>query len=146
MSANNSIAKSLKLDLEPMNNAIKAAITTPIDENDYDEIRSNLHSIISEIQSGPLVEILSLASQSQKSDHYKVVSDMFRVLVDANKTLIDLNQRRYDITGQTPTKAQTSSTNIVVVGTTADLLKMFKDASKETSDIITIEGANTHNV
>jgi hypothetical protein len=140
MTANNGIAKSLKLDLEPIKNTIATA-ANPVDENDFDEVRASLRDVIHNVTTGPLADVLDLASQSQSDKHYKNVAELYKIVIDANKTLMELNQRRFDITGQAPVRSAPRDADVMFVGTTADLLKMIRNAERqEKLDACTIDG------
>lgn len=95
-------------------------------DNDFDAIRLNLTEVTDNLRDNVLPELIQVASSSQRADHYRAVADIAKTIVEANKALIDLNTKKVEITGVKPT--QPINQNVLVVGSTAELLELLRDA------------------
>jgi hypothetical protein len=76
-----------------------------------------------------LVEIISIAKQSQSPRAFEVVSALMKTLLDANKDFVDMSmKKKYAIDEMNAPKeaAQNNVTNNNLIVSTADLLKMLK--------------------
>ena len=109
----------------------KSLEVTPEDisaDNDYDEIRLNLKEVVDVLREQTLPELLDVARASQRADHYRAVSDVAKSIIEASRTLMDLNTKKVEITGVKPT--QPINQNVLVVGSTAELLDIIRNAKK----------------
>jgi hypothetical protein len=97
-------------------------------DNDYDEIRMILKNVISQLTENTLPELLSIADSSQRADHFRAIADVTKTIIEASRTLMDLNTKKTEITGIKPTAP--ISQNVLVVGSTAELLKIVKNIRK----------------
>lgn len=98
-------------------------------EADFDYARANLKDVIDK-GNRALTGILQVASLSEHPRAYEVVSTIIKTLADANKDLLQLSKQRKDLIGKTDNNPQTVNNNLFV-GSTAELQKMLKGASKQ---------------
>lgn len=105
---------------------------TQIEDNetvkDIGLAKKNIENIIKHGDDS-LVEIISIAKQSQSPRAFEVVSALMKTLLDANKDFVDMSmKKKYAIDEMNAPKeaAQNNVTNNNLIVSTADLLKMLK--------------------
>lgn len=122
-------------ELVSINDIIKDIVPidpATIEENeivkDIGLAKQNIENIIKQGDDS-LVEIISIAKQSQSPRAFEVVSALMKTLLDANKDFVDMSmKKKYAIDELNAPKeaAQTNVTNNNLIVSTADLLKMLK--------------------
>jgi hypothetical protein len=105
---------------------------TEDEKHDYNLSRNTLHNII---EKGNLVldDMMTLARESESPRVYEVLATMMKTMSDSTKDLSELHKRARE-NRSVRKDAKVDETNIsvdkaVFVGTTADLLKMKKEAN-----------------
>lgn len=107
---------------------------------DFDKSRSNLVEIIQKGHDA-LNDFSVLASQSGNYKDYEALSALMKTVIEANKSLMDLHQLNKRINEDKESKKSNDSketmknygnTNIIMVGSSKDLLSMLK--SKEMTE------------
>jgi predicted nucleic acid-binding Zn-ribbon protein len=107
---------------------------------DFDKSRSNLVEIIQKGHDA-LNDFSVLASQSGNYKDYEALSALMKTVIEANKSLMDLHQLNKRISEDKESKKSNDSketmknygnTNIIMVGSSKDLLSMLK--SKEMTE------------
>ena len=97
---------------------------------DYEYTRGNLYSIIEKGQEA-INGILELAQESEVPRAYEVAGQLIKNVADATDKLMDLQKKLKDVNKEEESKGPTNVTNALFVGSTADLQKMLKDATKK---------------
>ena len=98
-------------------------------EKDYEYTRGNLYSIIEKGQEA-INGILELAQESEMPRAYEVAGQLIKSVSDATDKLMDLQKKLKDVEEEKVSKGPSNVTNALFVGSTADLAKMLKEASK----------------
>jgi len=107
---------------------------------DFDKSRSNLVEIIQKGHDA-LNDFSVLASQSGNYKDYEALSALMKTVIEANKSLMDLHQLNKRISEDKESKKSNDpketmknygNTNIIMVGSSKDLLSMLK--SKEMTE------------
>ena len=98
-------------------------------EKDYEYTRGNLYSIIEKGQEA-INGILELAQDSEMPRAYEVAGQLIKSVSDATDKLMDLQKKVKDVNEDSPTKGPSTVNNALFVGSTADLAKMLKEATK----------------
>ena len=101
---------------------------TDIDK-DYEYTRGNLYSIIEKGQEA-INGILELAQESDMPRAYEVAGQLVKSVSDATDKLMDLQKKLKDVEEETVQKGPSTVNNSLFVGSTADLAKMLKEATK----------------
>jgi len=96
---------------------------------DYEYTRGNLYSIIEKGQEA-INGILELAQESEMPRAYEVAGQLIKSVSDATDKLMDLQKKLKDVNKEEELKGPTTVNNALFVGSTADLQKMLKQASK----------------
>ena len=100
-------------------------------KKDYEYTRVNLYSVIEKGQEA-LDGILELAQESETPRAYEVAGQLIKSVSDATDKLLTLQAKLKAVTKEdervTPT---TVTNNALFVGSTAELQKMLKEASKD---------------
>jgi len=96
--------------------------------NDYEYTRGNLYSIIEKGQEA-INGILELAQESEMPRAYEVAGQLVKSVSDATDKLMDLQKKLKDVEEEVQ-KGPSTVNNSLFVGSTADLAKMLKEASK----------------
>ena len=96
--------------------------------NDYEYTRGNLYSIIEKGQEA-INGILELAQESEMPRAYEVAGQLVKSVSDATDKLMDLQKKLKDVEEEVQ-KGPSTVNNSLFVGSTADLAKMLKDATK----------------
>ena len=97
--------------------------------NDYEYTRGNLYSIIEKGQEA-INGILELAQESEMPRAYEVAGQLVKSVSDATDKLMDLQKKLKDLEEETVQKGPSTVNNSLFVGSTADLAKMLKEATK----------------
>ena len=97
--------------------------------NDYEYTRGNLYSI-SEKGQEAINGILELAQESDMPRAYEVAGQLVKSVSDATDKLMDLQKKLKDVEEETVQKGPSTVNNSLFVGSTADLAKMLKEATK----------------
>ena len=96
---------------------------------DYEYTRGNLYSIIEKGQEA-INGILELAQESDMPRAYEVAGQLVKSVSDATDKLMDLQKKLKDVEEETVQKGPSTVNNSLFVGSTADLAKMLKEATK----------------
>lgn len=96
--------------------------------NDYEYTRGNLYSIIEKGQEA-INGILELAEESQMPRAYEVAGQLVKSVSDATDKLMDLQKKLKEVEEEKE-RSPTNVTNALFVGSTNELAKMLKDATK----------------
>ena len=97
--------------------------------NDYEYTRGNLYSIIEKGQEA-INGILELAQESDMPRAYEVAGQLVKSVSYATDKLMDLQKKLKDVEEETVQKGPSTVNNSLFVGSTADLAKMLKEATK----------------
>ena len=97
--------------------------------NDYEYTRGNLYSIIEKGQEA-INGILELAQESEMPRAYEVAGQLVKSVSDATDKLMDLQKKLKDVEEESVQKGPSTVNNSLFVGSTADLAKMLKEATK----------------
>ena len=97
-------------------------------EKDYEYTRGNLYSIIEKGQEA-INGILELAQESEMPRAYEVAGQLVKSVSDATDKLMDLQKKLKDVEEEVQ-KGPSTVNNSLFVGSTADLAKMLKEATK----------------
>ena len=97
--------------------------------NDYEYTRGNLYSIIEKGQEA-INGILELAQESDMPRAYEVAGQLVKSVSDATDKLMDLQKKLKDVEEESVQKGSSTVNNSLFVGSTADLAKMLKEATK----------------
>ena len=95
---------------------------------DYEYTRGNLYSIIEKGQEA-INGILELAEESQMPRAYEVAGQLVKSVSDATDKLMDLQKKLKDVEEEKANGPNVVN-NSLFVGSTADLAKMLKEATK----------------
>ena len=95
---------------------------------DYEYTRGNLYSIIEKGQEA-ISGALDVAMSSDHPRAYEVAGQLIKHVADTTDKLMDLQKKTKDVKEESK-RGPTNVTNALFVGSTADLQKMLKDASK----------------
>jgi hypothetical protein len=97
-------------------------------KKDYEYTRANLYSLIEKGQEA-INGIMELAGESASPRAYEVAGQLIKHVADTTDKLMDLQKKTKDVKEESK-RGPTNVTNALFVGSTADLQKMLKDASK----------------
>ena len=98
-------------------------------ENDYEYARSNLYLLVDKGQEA-INGALDLAMSSDHPRAYEVAGQLIKHVGDVADKLMTLQKDKKSVREEKK-KGPTNVTNALFVGSTADLQKMLKDASKK---------------
>ena len=98
-------------------------------ENDYEYARSNLYLLVDKGQEA-INGALDLAMSSDHPRAYEVAGQLIKHVGDVADKLMALQKDKKSVREENK-KGPTNVTNALFVGSTADLQKMLKDASKK---------------
>ena len=96
--------------------------------NDYEYTRGNLYIIIEKGQEA-INGILELAQESEMPRAYEVAGQLVKSVSDATDKLMDLQKKLKEVEEEKE-RSPTNVTNALFVGSTNELAKMLKDATK----------------
>ena len=101
-------------------------------EKDYEYSRANLYSLTEKMQEA-LDGAMEVAQQSDHPRAYEVVFNGARHAADVVEKLNDLHKKMKDLEIEEVKVQQNNSTtnNVFMSGSTADLMKMLKETQKE---------------
>ena len=122
-------------DIEPVTAESEVATTKPIPlnaddiESDYKYARGELYELIQKGQIA-IEELLDVARSSNHPRAYEVAFQGIKNVADITDKLADLQKKIKDIRTEDKKSAPTTVNNTMFVGSTADLAKMLKNASK----------------
>ncbi len=152
-----SLAPAIKKELDAISvtasdlSTIPPVITNHHTKQDYDLVRKNLKSIISQTEEA-VQGILSLAEEGDNPRAYEVASDLLKTSMEANEKLINLHKNIKDL--QRPVEPGTEgdfgarigsiTNNTVYMGNTHDLLKLIKKTKKPIIDVTGNTEENTN--
>lgn len=96
---------------------------------DYKYAREELYQLIQKGQSA-IDELIDVARSSNHPRAYEVAFQGIKNVADITDKLADLQKKMKDIRSEDKKSAPTTVNNTMFVGSTADLAKMLKNASK----------------
>lgn len=121
-------------DIEPVETEAEIVSTKPpvnaddIDA-DYKYARTELYELIQKGQVA-IDELIEVARSSNHPRAYEVAFQGIKNVADITDKLADLQKKMKDIRSEDKKSAPTTVNNTMFVGSTADLAKMLKNASK----------------
>jgi len=128
-------------DIEKVNEKLKSLLKYT---DDFDKSRDNIMEVI-RVGQEALTEYSVLTSQSGSFKDYEALSGLMKTLVDANKTLLELHQITKKLAEEKESKKNSvdnpnaiknyGNTNIIMVGSTKELLSVLKKTDDETDDV-----------
>jgi hypothetical protein len=98
-------------------------------ETDYKYAREELYQLIQKGQVA-IEELLDVARSSNHPRAYEVAFQGIKNVADITDKLADLQKKMKDIKAEDKKSSPTTVNNTMFVGSTADLAKMLKNASK----------------
>ena len=120
-------------DVEPIKEETKVeqlpVILESIDpvEADTDFARENIRNLI-DTGNKAVVDLASVANQSEAPRAYEVLATMMKNLSDMNKDLLEIQKRKQDLKPKVSNNTQNINVDkAVFVGSTAELLKQLKE-------------------
>lgn len=122
-------------DIEPMSIESEvsenkpAVVNTDEVESDYKYAREELYQLIQKGQVA-IDELIEVARSSNHPRAYEVAFQGIKNVADITDKLADLQKKIKDIRTEDKKSAPTTVNNTMFVGSTADLAKMLKNASK----------------
>jgi hypothetical protein len=99
-------------------------------EKDYSYTRGQLYNLIEKGQEA-VQGALEVAQESGHPRAFEVAVNAMKQVSDMTDKLIDLQKKMKDLDAPVKGKGPTTVNNTMFVGSTADLQKMIKDASKD---------------
>ncbi len=102
-------------------------------EKDYEYTRGNLYNLIDKGQEA-VQGALEVAQESGHPRAYEVAVAAMKHVADMSDKLIDLQKKMKELDAPIKGSGPTSVNNTMFVGSTSDLQKMLKDASKKIVD------------
>ena len=106
-------------------------VIKPNDVNkDYDYTRGNLYSLIEKGQEA-INGIMEVAGETASPRAYEVAGQLIKSVADTTDKLADLHKKVKDIEDDNSKTQGNVTNNALFVGSTADLQKMLKQASKK---------------
>jgi hypothetical protein len=122
-------------DIEPIETEVEvteARIESVSEEDiqkDYEHARAQLHLLIQKGQEA-VTGILDVANNTDHPRAYEVAFQGIKNVADITDKLADLQKKMKDIRTEDKKSSPTTVNNTMFVGSTADLAKMLKNASK----------------
>ena len=136
------IEKHLELGEESPKNEVQV-LNVPVTNNDDNEnndfkyARENLYHII-ERGRDAMDELLEIAKAEESPRAFEVFGQLLKNMTDSQEKLMELHQKKQKLENdgerQEVTKAQ-NVTNALLVGSTAELLKLVKKETKGTKEM-----------
>ncbi len=102
-------------------------------EKDYEYTRGNLYNLIDKGQEA-VQGALEVAQESGHPRAYEVAVAAMKHVADMSDKLIDLQKKMKELDAPIKGSGPTTVNNTMFVGSTSDLQKMLKDASKKIVD------------
>ena len=96
---------------------------------DLDLARKNILNMISTSQAS-IEEIYQSAFASQHHLNYQALNNLMKTHIDANRELVELHTKLKEVVKEDPKQVQNIQNNLYV-GTSADLLKLIRQAQEE---------------
>ena len=128
------------MDNQNSENKIVNVDATPVDkgqlqkvedvEKDYSYTRGNLYSLIEKGQEA-INGIMEVAGETASPRAYEVAGQLIKSVADTTDKLADLHKKIKDIEEDNSKIQGNVTNNALFVGSTADLQKMLKQASKK---------------
>lgn len=101
-----------------------------IDGQEFEVARDNLLDII-KMGGDAMTDLYSLSNQTQSARYYESLTELMRVLIEANHKILELKKMDGQIRGRASHDITPSGpTNIIAVGSTAEMLEMLAKARK----------------
>lgn len=100
---------------------------------DYEHSRATLYNLIKKGEEA-VDGILDVAQNTDHPRAYEVAALTIKNVADVAEKLIDLQKKMKDLQQETKTSSPTTVNNTMFVGSTAELAKMLKQASKDLKD------------
>jgi len=97
-------------------------------DDDHEYSRAQLYNLIEKGQEA-ISGALDVAMSSDHPRAYEVAGQLIKHVADTTDKLMDLQKKTKDVKEESK-RGPTNVTNALFVGSTADLQKMLKDASK----------------
>lgn len=100
-------------------------------DDDFDTVRGQLKKII-DSTSTTIMDLSSIAGESERADHFTALAQLTKVLIDANNQLLHIFEMKKRYNKPTNGKAENTSPtigvqgNAVFVGTTRDLKRAIE--------------------
>ena len=114
----------------PKAEIVNSAATKDQLKKDYEYTRGNLYSLIEKGQEA-IDGILELSQQSDSPRAYEVAGQLIKNVADTTDKLMDLQKKLKDVNEESKKGPTNVTNNALFVGSTADLQKMLKQASKD---------------
>jgi|TARA_B100000902_G_scaffold44867_1_gene52456 hypothetical protein len=99
-------------------------------DRDYEYTRGHLYSLIEKGQEA-IDGILELSQESDSPRAYEVAGQLIKNVADTTDKLMDLQKKLKDVNEESKKSPTNVTNNALFVGSTADLQKMLKQASKD---------------
>tara|TARA_B100001059_G_C17831467_1_gene584951 strand:+ start:3857 stop:4285 length:429 start_codon:yes stop_codon:yes gene_type:complete len=99
-------------------------------DRDYEYTRGHLYSLIEKGQEA-IDGILELSQESDSPRAYEVAGQLIKNVADTTDKLMDLQKKLKDVNEESKRSPTNVTNNALFVGSTADLQKMLKQASKD---------------
>ena len=99
-------------------------------DQDYEYTRGHLYSLIEKGQEA-IDGILELSQESDSPRAYEVAGQLIKNVADTTDKLMDLQKKLKDVNEESKKGPTNVTNNALFVGSTADLQKMLKQASKD---------------
>lgn len=101
-------------------------LVTVDSEDDYEFARRNIRDLVKSGKDS-LEMIQEVAESSEAPRAFEVVATLIDKLVSANKTLVDISEKKRESLAKAPgtDKVVNNTQNVVMVGSTDDLLRMI---------------------
>ena len=134
-SSQNSDTIASSLNVRPLTNVLEGEVVSsntrpPSYDSDYELARENLIEI-SEQGMKALKDMMVLADQSQSARAYEVLTGLITNLAEVNERILDISKKHKELVAPAPGTTPRSVTNNLFVGSTAELQKLIKQATKE---------------
>ncbi len=116
-------------DLIPTPNSAQKLILYNPDANDSDVeyARDNIRNILDEGNKA-LLDMASIAQQSQHPKAYEALSGLMSTLLKGNRDLVEIQKIRKELEEKTPSDTGNNHvTNNLFIGSTAQLTKLIED-------------------
>lgn len=97
---------------------------------DMETARQNIHHLLQKGEYA-LNEMIDLAVQKQEARSYEVLTNLIKCLADVNKDLIHLQEKKRQLAIKDEVPNKVVNTQNVIVGSTAELIKMMNEINKK---------------
>lgn len=115
-------------DLIPTpNSAQKLILYNPdANDNDVEYARDNIRNILDEGNKA-LLDMASIAQQSQHPKAYEALSGLMSTLLKGNRDLVEIQKIRKELEDKNENTSNNHVTNNLFIGSTAQLTKLIED-------------------